>query len=272
MVSNGIKFTPARGTITVSARREGESAVIRVADSGQGIQPDFLPHMFEAFRQEAGSTTRRQGGLGLGLSIVQHLVSAHGGKITAHSEGVGKGALFVVRLPARVASSLEKKPAGDGGTANGKSKANLDGLRVLVVDDDNDTRALMDRILADAGARVTSAHSADEALRALESTRPHVLVTDIGMPGTDGYTLMERVRRLPAARGGKTPSIAVTAYARLEDAEQAFLAGFQAHLPKPVDPARLTLLVANFAGIFGGPEIWPAVAEATGTNASEGDA
>jgi signal transduction histidine kinase len=252
LLSNAIKFTPKGGRVELAAGKVDSVLVIRVSDTGQGIRPEFLPHLFEPFRQADGSTTRRQGGLGLGLAIVRQLVHAHGGTIVAHSEGPGRGSSFTVELPGRSdPDSAEEHPTGgrrrslhDGRTGGTR----LDGLRVLVVDDEEDARELVDRLLSDEGAIVSSVPSADEALGVLEKVRPDVLVSDVGMPSVDGYMLMRRIRRLPPERGGKTPAIALTAYAREEDIERAFAAGFEAHIAKPVEAGRIISLVENLGG------------------------
>jgi signal transduction histidine kinase len=252
LLSNAVKFTPRGGHVAVSARRTPSSVAIHISDDGQGIRAEFLPYLFEPFRQADGSTTRRHGGLGLGLAIVKQLVDAHQGTITAHSEGEGRGASFTVQLPVHAVP--------DGGTRGPDAKMaapsrtapqdiRLDGVRVLVVDDDEDSRDLIGLMLTEQGATVSGATSAAEALGFFAKSLPDVLLSDIGMPDVNGYTLMRRIRSLPGDRGGRTPAIALTAYARAEDGERAFAAGFQAHLTKPVDPDRLTNLVASLAGI-----------------------
>jgi CheY-like chemotaxis protein len=246
LLSNAIKFTQRGGHVEIFAGRVESNVVIRVTDDGQGIAPDFLPHLFETFRQADSSPTRRHGGLGLGLSIVRQLVHAHRGKITAHSAGVGEGACFTVELPVRpVATGGERAPPI-------APVVRLNGLRLLVVDDDEDARDLVQNILTRQGADVSTASSADEALAILATVSPDVLLSDIGMPNVSGYSLIRRIRSLPADRGGDTPAIALTAYARPEDGERAFTAGFQAHVTKPIDPDRLTALVANLAGTSSG--------------------
>lgn len=253
LLSNAIKFTSRGGRVELTASRVGPVIRIRVSDSGQGIRPEFLPHLFEPFRQADGLTTRRHGGLGLGLAIVKQLVDAHGGTVVAHSAGEGAGATFTVELqgcqPPGVA---EEQPivsrriaVADGAGSNTR----LDGLKVLVVDDEEDARALVRRLLTNQGATVGCAPSAEEALNVLEQTRPDVLVSDIGMPVVDGYMMIRRIRSLPPDCGGRTPAIALTAYAREEDGERAFAAGFQAHVSKPVEPWKIISLVANLGGV-----------------------
>jgi CheY-like chemotaxis protein len=249
MLSNGIKFTPKGGKVELRAFRAGPRVVIRVRDTGQGIDSSFLPHIFEAFRQADGSTARRHGGLGLGLAIVKQMVQAHGGTIKATSDGPGTGTTFTVELPFQSAPSA---PSAAGGGAEGQPGTNnvhLSGLRLLVVDDEDDARTLLRHVLEERGAVVSLAASSEQALDDLERLRPDVIVSDIGMPGVDGYSLINSVRALPPERGGRTPAIALTAYASEEDSRRAFAAGFQRHVPKPVDVSRLLSLIASLGGI-----------------------
>ncbi len=247
LLSNAVKFTGGGGRVELLAERTDTMIVLRVSDTGQGIAPDFLPHVFEPFRQADGSTTRHHGGLGLGLAIVKQLVHAHGGTIRAASEGLERGSSFTVELPARAAPLLGAGLAAGDLAAPGvePSVARLERLRVLVVDDDEDSRSIVREVLAVQGATVELARSAEEALKKVGSFRPHVLVTDIGMPKSDGYALLQDVRALPAELGGRTPAIALTAYARDEDRERATSAGFAMHIAKPVDPLQLVSLVAD---------------------------
>jgi signal transduction histidine kinase len=250
LLSNAIKFTPKAGHVALSARKAASSVVIQVRDDGQGIRPEFMPYLFEPFRQADGSTTRRHGGLGLGLAIVKQLVDAHQGTITAHSEGEGRGASFTVELPAGPVPDMGTRVRGARTTApTMPPDIRLDGVRVLIVDDDEDSRELIALVLAEQGAAVACATSAREALDVFAERPPDVLMSDIGMPDVSGYALMRRIRSLPGDRGGKTPAIALTAYARAEDGQRAFAAGFQAHVIKPVDHDGLIALVANLAGI-----------------------
>jgi signal transduction histidine kinase len=251
LLSNAIKFTPGGGHVALSAHRSESTIVIRVSDDGQGIRPEFLPHLFEPFRQADGSTTRRHGGLGLGLAIVRQLVEAHGGTISASSDGEGKGTTFTVEIPARafapepgVRSPIPRQAAAPAAAAG----VRLDGVRLLVVDDDDDSRDLITCILEEWGASVTGASSAGEAMRLLQQSRPDVLVSDIGMPDVDGYALMRQVRGMPAERGGGVPAIALTAYASESDGARVRAAGFQAHVTKPIDPDALTAAVAGLVG------------------------
>ena len=250
VLSNAIKFTSTGGHVEVTVARVQSSVIIRVRDDGQGFGPEFLPYLFEAFRQADGSAARRHGGLGLGLAIVRHLVQAHGGTIAPYSEGQGKGATFTIELPAppvkrSVRESL-RPSRGDAGPGS-RPDVPLQGLRVLIVDDDEDSRELLARLLSDQGASVRTAQSAEEALDALPDDVPDLLISDIGMPKMDGYALIRRIRGGPPGPVSSTPAIALTAYARPEDGERALLAGFQGHLTKPIDAGRLTLAVASLA-------------------------
>jgi CheY-like chemotaxis protein len=245
LLSNAVKFTPRGGSVVLTTQRLPETVVITVRDNGQGISRDFLGHIFEPFRQQEGGTTRRHGGLGLGLAIVQRLVHAHGGTIKAESAGEGSGATFTVELPSRPALPASRRSRID--TPRPAAGPRLDGLTVLVVDDDVDARELLAKVLGDQGAVVLSASSAPAALKVLEELRPDVVLSDVAMPEMDGYGLMRKMRRLPASRGGRTRSIALTAYARPEDAEQALSSGFDAYMSKPVHPGRLVTTIAELA-------------------------
>ncbi len=252
LLSNAIKFTPRGGRIEVRLAHTNAHAEISVSDTGTGISPEFLPHVFERFRQADSSTTRTYGGLGLGLSIVRHLVELHGGTVHAASPGKGHGSIFTVRLPladacGEAGASSQKHSAGIKDPVE-DSNAPLRGLRVLVVDDEADTLQMLATVLRRYGAEVTTAANAKLALAALEYRRPDVLISDIGMPDEDGYTLIRKVRALPAERGGHTPAAALTAYARAEDRAQALHLGYQMHLSKPVEPDALATAVACLAG------------------------
>lgn len=244
LLSNAVKFTPPGGSVRVRVRRHGNAGEIVVSDTGAGITADFLPAVFEPFRQADGSPTRRHGGLGLGLAIVKQLVDAHSGSITVESAGDGRGATFVVRLPlaaaadrSKAASTIPERP----------SPASLDGLVVLVVDDDTENRAVIAACLEQHGARAISAASAGEAFELLQRERVDVLLADVAMPDEDGYTLVRRVRALPAAPVAMIPAAALTAFARDEDRQEALRAGFQMHLTKPIDAASLVSAVASLA-------------------------
>jgi len=245
LFSNAIKFTPEGGRIDVSLTLEGAEAVIRMRDTGQGIPPDFLPHLFERFRQADGSTARAHAGLGIGLAIVRHLTEMHGGAVHAESEGEGRGTTVVLRLPL-LETAL--RPGVPGGSAlDGTAPHDLTGLHVLLVEDDADTRECLRLVLEQHGARVVAVAAVDEALEAFDREPPHVLVSDLAMPGQDGFALIRQVRERPADRGGRVPAAALSAHARAEDRARAVLAGFDAHVPKPVEPAQLTLAVRELA-------------------------
>ena len=246
LLSNAVKFTATGGRVDMDARRTDTAIILRVRDSGQGIASDFSPHVFEPFRQADGSTTRHHGGLGLGLAIVKQLVHAHGGTIHAESDGLEKGASFTVELPVRSAAlSGSASPEDSAVVGVEPSVARLDRLRVLVVDDDEDSRSLVREVLATEGATVESRHWPRRPCKRSRFFRPHVLVTDIGMPKSDGYPLLRNVRALPIQLWGATPAIALTAYARDEDRERASIAGFEIHIAKPVDPSHLVSVVAD---------------------------
>jgi signal transduction histidine kinase/DNA-binding response OmpR family regulator len=250
LLSNGVKFTPSGGRVRLRAERQGDHIVVRVTDTGEGIAREFLPYVFEPFRQADASTTRSHGGLGLGLAIVKQLAVAHGGTIAAESEGEGRGASFALRLPVRRApgpSSVRPRREVLAIAHNG-AEVRLDNVRVLVVDDEEDARSLVREVLSAEGAVVELAASADEALERVNLFKPDVLVTDIGMPRTDGYAFIRLLRALPPEQGGAIPAIALTAYARAEDRERAERAGFQMHVSKPVDPLDLVWRVADLGG------------------------
>jgi signal transduction histidine kinase/ActR/RegA family two-component response regulator len=249
LLSNAIKFTPHGGRVEVRLRELAPEAVIQVIDSGIGIRPEFLPHVFDRFRQAESSHTRSHGGLGLGLSIVQHLVELHGGTVEVESPGEGQGATFTVKLPLRLELAeelpLEQRPALS--QVWGLPDL-LKDVRVLVVEDEADTRDLLVTALAQCGAEVVAAGSVPEALAAFDRVMPDVLVSDIGFPGEDGYSLIRKLRARAPSRGGRLPAVALTAYVREEDRRRALTAGFQTHLAKPVDPSELIMTVAQMAG------------------------
>ncbi len=253
LLANAIKFTPRGGWVQVRMERVDSQLQIIVADSGQGIPPEFLPHVFDRFRQIDQSSTRQHGGLGLGLALVRHLVELHGGSVAAASPGPEQGATFTIALP--VAPVYHVDPNGSQVHPIARNRlppadysARLDGLEILVVDDEHDTRELLRTSLVECGAHVTVAGSVNEAFAAFATSVPDVLISDIGMPEDDGYELIRRLRALPLEGGGKVPAIALTAYARVEDRLKALRAGFQMHVPKPVELAELVTVVASVAG------------------------
>jgi signal transduction histidine kinase/DNA-binding response OmpR family regulator len=249
LLSNAVKFTPGGGRVELTASKRGGCIVIRVTDTGQGIAPEFLPHVFEPFRQADASTTRSHGGVGLGLAIVKQLAVAHGGTVTAESAGVDRGATFTLKLPARQVSGFPMaRPRRETPSSQRPAVVvGLDDLRVLVVDDKEDSRLLVREVLTAAGATVEMAESAEEAFEAIASFRPHALVVDIAMPKMDGYSFIRALRALSPERGGTIPAMALTAYARADDRESALEAGFQMHVTKPFDPSELAALVAELA-------------------------
>jgi PAS domain S-box-containing protein len=252
LLSNAVKFTDRGGAVTVRLRRKESQAEIQVTDTGRGIEPDLLPHIFERFKQAKGATTRSHGGLGLGLAIVKHLVELQGGTVTAASAGAKQGSSFCVRLPL---SAVQLHGVATSVTTSSRIIAPaLDGLRVLVVDDEPDARTLLVAVLESHGAEVTAVSSAAGALREIELNPPDVLVSDIGMPDEDGYSLIRKVRVLMKKSPNELPAAAVTAFARTEDRSRAMLAGFQSHVAKPVEPDELLIVVATLAGRTGG---WP---------------
>jgi PAS domain S-box-containing protein len=247
LVSNAVKFTPQQGRIEVRLAKEDSHLSLQVRDSGKGITPEFMPFVFDRFRQADSTSTRSHGGLGLGLAIVRHLVELHGGTVDAESAGEGKGAVFTVSLPLMAPTDAADAP-GRAPDAEAADNVRLDGVRVLVLEDDNDVRDFLSVSLVQYGAQVSAFATTAEALRALEEQRPHVLVSDIGMPGEDGYDFIRRVRALGPERGGQTPAAALTAHAKGEDGARVLTAGFQVHLKKPVQPAELATVVATLAG------------------------
>jgi PAS domain S-box-containing protein len=249
LLSNGVKFTRKGGLVQVTLQRINSHVEIVVTDTGVGIKSDFLPHVFDRFRQADGSTTRNYGGLGLGLAIVRHLVELHGGTAWAESAGEDQGAKFTVRLPTMTLSEHQpdevlRQPAISM-VERDRQPASLDGLRVLVVDDEFDARVLLTAMLERCGAQVIAVGSAREGIDSVESWKPDVLIADIGMPVEDGYGLIRRVRALPKEHGGQTPALALTAYARTEDRVRALSEGYQVHLAKPVDRSELAAVVAS---------------------------
>ncbi|WP_414580838.1 PAS domain S-box protein [Scytonema sp. PCC 10023] len=245
LLSNAVKFTLAGGRVEIRLQRVSSLAQITVSDTGKGIDPDFLPHVFEYFRQEDGATTRKFGGLGLGLAIVRHLVELHGGTVRAESAGVGQGATFTVSLPLLNPEKSIKNEDKSSSTTLGKLP--LTALKILVVDDEVDTRELIAFILEQAGGSVITAVSAMEALQVIAQTKFDVLVSDIGMPDMDGYMLMRQIRVMQSERNSQIRAIALTAYAGEIDQQQALAAGFQLHIPKPIDPEVLIEAIAQMS-------------------------
>jgi len=238
LLSNAIKFTPHGGRVAVSVDQHGDRVVVRVRDTGNGIEPTFLPHVFESFRQADTSTSRENGGLGLGLAIARHLTEMHGGSIAVESSGLGTGSVFTVTLPVRPFSApvAQVAPRAEGSEARPVDRPRrLAGLCVLIVEDEADSRELIELLLGSEGARVRSAASADQALSMLDSFAPDVVLSDIGMPGRDGYWLARELR----ARRPDIAAIALTAFSGSDDIERAFAAGFDHHVAKPVDPESL---------------------------------
>jgi CheY-like chemotaxis protein len=245
-----VKFTPKGGQVDVRAEQRGSDICVTVADTGEGIRRSVLPFLFEPFRQADASTARRHGGLGLGLAIVRQLVLAHGGTVRADSEGEGKGAIFTVLIPERAALPAFRGASAATAGLDGQAAEvipRLEGLRLLIVDDEHDALTLLGEALGDLGAQVDAASSAREALDVLPRVQPQVLVSDISMPDMDGLALMREVRRRPAAEGGQTPAIALTAFTRDQDVQRALAAGYQLHLSKPVDIGPLARAILRLA-------------------------
>jgi CheY-like chemotaxis protein len=252
LLSNAIKFTPRDGRVQIRSERVNSHLEIIVSDTGQGIPADFLPHVFDRFRQADQKTSRQHGGMGLGLAIVRHLVEMHGGTVHAKSQGEGKGATFTVMLPISPVYQVDSSggrvhPGARDLMPKEDAPDRLDGLRILAVDDEADTRELLRQGLEYCGAQVNVVGSAAEAIEALMSSVPDILISDIGMPGTDGYELIKQVRALPPDRGAKVAAIALTAYTRIEDRLQALRAGYDMHVPKPVELAELCAVAASVA-------------------------
>jgi CheY-like chemotaxis protein len=249
LLSNSVKFTPAGGHVRVALEKKNEGAELSVRDDGEGIRAEFLPHVFELFRQADAGPSRKQGGLGLGLAIVRRIVEMHGGTIQVESGGEGKGAAFIVSLP------LEERNLRDGGSDARPVPANrsldgslaraprLDGLKVLAVDDQSDTLEMIEAVLQRCGAQTRTSTTAAGAIALLKSWHPDVLVADIGLPEEDGYALIQRVRDLPREQGGQTPAVALTAYTRIEDRMRALSAGYHMHVSKPVEPLELVTIL-----------------------------
>ena len=258
LLSNAVKFTPKQGHIAVALQRVNSEVEISVVDSGEGISKEFLPYVFDRFRQGDGKTTRSHSGLGIGLAIVRQLVESHGGTVDAHSDGPGCGATFKFRLPVLSINSVPGRKTGADSTltrARATGRLNiecpprLDGVRVLVVDDDSDTRQMLKAVLSECQADVITAASAAEAIKEIKQRKPDVLVSDLGMPDQDGYELIKNIRNAESADNtARIPALALTAYAKAEDRVRALAGGYQVHLAKPVEPAEFVLVVANLAG------------------------
>ena len=240
LLSNAVKFTPSGGQVNIRLERLDSHAYITVSDTGQGIESDFLPYVFDYFRQSDATTTRKFGGLGLGLAIVRNLVELHGGTVRVESPGAGMGAIFTVRLPL-----MPIQPSANQNSQSSEPSSDLNGIQVLVVDDEPDSREFVAFVLEQAGATVLTATTAAEALTMLIRSKPTVLLSDIGMPDMDGYMLMQRVRALPPEQGGKVPAIALTAYAGDFNQQQALQSGFQQHVSKPIEPERLIQVISS---------------------------
>jgi PAS domain S-box-containing protein len=258
LLTNAIKFTPRGGQVQVLLERVDSHLELSVSDTGEGIAPEFVPHVFERFRQADASTTRKHGGLGLGLNIVKQLVELHGGAVRVKSEGIGKGSTFTITLPLAVARPQRKTGQDQQGRVGEREREeihgeppDLSGVTVLVVDDDADARNVMKRILGGGGASVITVGSAQEALEVMPRAKPSLLVSDIGMPGEDGYDLIRKIRAMPADDGGSTPAVALTAFARSEDRLRVLRAGYQIHVAKPVEPSELLTVCAILVGRVG---------------------
>jgi CheY-like chemotaxis protein len=253
LLSNAVKFTNRGGRVQVRLEHVNSHLEVAVSDTGIGIAPEFLPHVFERFRQADAGTARERGGLGLGLSIARQLTEMHGGTIEASSGGLNQGATFLLKIPVMIVHPVREDPPRvhprSGSTAQ-LAGADLHGLFVLAVDDEPDALTLVSEVLEAAGARVATASSAADALKQLDAEVPDVLVADLGMPLVDGFQFIDRVRRHPNARVRELPAAALTAYARSEDRMKALRAGFHIHLAKPIDPAELVTTIAALAKRF----------------------
>jgi CheY-like chemotaxis protein len=250
LLCNGVKFTPRGGSIHVDIRRTDQMAQISIADTGEGIPGEFLPYVFDRFQQADPSTTRKHGGLGLGLAIARHLVETHGGAIKAQSAGEGRGSTFIVQLPitekpwTSVPQFDPQKSRPLRETAGPVPDVDLTGVKVLAIDDSDDTRELLREILEEHGADVRTATSAAQGHAVLAVWKPDVIVCDIGMPDEDGYSFIKKLRSTPAEDGADTPAIALTGYVRVEDRMRALAAGYQMFVPKPIEPREFTATIA----------------------------
>lgn len=235
LLTNAVKFTPPGGQISISVRGGDSTIEIKIADSGKGIKPEFLPFIFERFRQADNSYTREVGGLGLGLAIVRHLVELHDGSVQAFSEGEDRGTIFTVTLPVTQKADTRHLPDQNNSSQTHPSNEMLEGIHVLIVEDDEDSREMLIVMFDQYAMKTTAVDSASAALEAVKNLRPDILISDVGLPGEDGYTLIRKIRRLSPEQNGNIPAIALTGYASLQDRAQAIEAGYQDHLPKPID-------------------------------------
>jgi CheY-like chemotaxis protein len=249
LLSNAVKFTPSGGKVRICLESQDGHAQLTISDTGQGISAEFLPFVFDRFRQAESASNRTHGGLGLGLAIVRHLIEMHGGTVQVQSAGAGTGATFIVRLPLVAGAVAANGGAPEAQDTAGLCPPALDGVRVLVVDDQSDIVELLQDMLAPCGAVVRTTTAARDALATLRTWQPDVLVSDIAMPGEDGYWLIDHVRALTSEKGGAIPAVALTAYVRVEDRMRVLAAGFQLYVSKPVDPAELLDAVARLAEI-----------------------
>jgi CheY-like chemotaxis protein/two-component sensor histidine kinase len=253
LLTNAVKFTHEGGEIDIFLRSSEATVEIEMRDNGYGIEPRFLPFIFERFRQADNKHTRRVGGLGLGLAIVSHLIELHGGEVSAHSEGKGRGASFIVRLPATSARPLpELDQIHRTNSPNGTSDISLRGLKILIVEDDEDSRDMLATILEYHGAEVKTAENVAAGYAEFTRDVPNLLISDVGLPEQDGYDLIRRIRSLPPNSGGDVPAIALTGYVSLQDQMQTLSAGFQEHLPKPLDTDRLIRVVSELGKLRNG--------------------
>ncbi len=252
LLSNAVKFTPSDGSVDMRLSSNGVVSLV-VTDNGRGIDPEVLPHIFDRFRQAEGSMTRRYGGLGLGLAIVKHLLELHGGEVKAESAGAGRGATFRIYLSSASNATTESQRRTPTSLL-GRGRQELDGLRILLVDDDDDSREVAEQLLTSAGAKIEAVNTAEAALARLEGELPDLMVSDIGMPGEDGFSLIRKVRARLAKAGAQLPVVALTAYARGEDRATALRAGFSAHVSKPAPSSELVAVIASLCGRFSPPQ------------------
>ena len=254
LLTNAVKFTPKGGHVQVQLRRIDSYLELTVSDTGPGIDESFLPYVFDRFRQADSTTARKHGGLGLGLAIVRHLVELHGGTVEVDNRAEGRGAVFTVTLPVMVVRrptgpiAIESESMRPSESVPSDAPPWLNGLKILVVDDEADARLMLAAMLKQYGAEVKTSSSTGEALEMLEQYKPDILVSDIGMPKEDGYVLIRKVRALEPERGGRIPAVALTAYARAEDRLRALTAGYNMHVPKPVEPTELVIVIASLSG------------------------